>query len=797
MNSLRVIFDCPLGPWWVGSAAAVIFVVAVVFATKDVARVSRRRARIILTLTGLAMLMLAAMVLSPRVIRTWRDPHKPQLAILVDGSRSMLLPDAYTGSAADWVKAHRDPSPKASAAPAAPTTGPDECVRADVVRWLLDPGPTGWTSRLAKPFDLAGYRFAGEGESLASLPFSPGPAVAGRFDVDTDGFSTAIGPALDRVVHHAGSSARPRAVVLISDGAWNTGTDPTEVARLLGRLGSPVYVIGVGDPNPPRDVAVLALRAPKRLYLGDEMVLSADVATSGIGAVRIPVQLFCEGELVETREIGGSLKADGRPATVNFSIVPDKPGVLHYVVKVPEQAGEREKKNNMASATVDVDERKIRVLLIDSEPRWQFRFLRNAMERDQAVTLKICLLRPGVGPLKGEDYVSELPADKKMLSEFDVIVLGDVERSKLSDEFLKELADLVRLRSGALMVMAGRKGHYRFLAGSPLAPVLPVTLGDTGDAGGRSGAPYNVELTEVGRTHLMTRLASSVEENDAVWSKFQPIRWAAGVTGIAPGADALLVHPDRLAGPAKLPLLAVQQVGSGKVMFCGLDESWRWRQEVGDRYFYRFWAQSLRWMVKKPFGEGEEGDAKKARVSVERTEANVGEKVQVEVFVIGPDGYPLNNGHVWLRAEPADAAGKPIPDAKAEQIAAAPVAGGWGIYRGHFTPEKPGKYVISPIVSEYGPTPLKSSVVLTVSRPDLEKNLLAQDRAALAAIASASGGELLSVDQADRLVDLLSGKAESRAQTVEFSPTRQWPFYAVLVALLSALWLVRKRGGLA
>ncbi|MDD4889237.1 MAG: VWA domain-containing protein [Phycisphaerae bacterium] len=697
----------------------------------------------------------------------------------------MLLGDSYRGPQNEWIIRHRGERPRT------PTTGPDEIPRQEVARMLLNAGPAGWTNRLGKPFNLVGWRFAGDGTKLDSLAFN-GDATAAPFEVDPDGFSTAIGDALDRVAHQAGGSAeRPRAIVLISDGAWNTGSDPTEVARVLGRLGTPVYVIGVGDPNPPRDVAVLALRTPKRLYLGDEMVLTADVIASGIGAVRIPVQLFCEGELVETREIGGAAGTEGnRPVSVKFSVVPSQPGVLHYSVRIPEQPGERETKNNQASATVEVDEKKIRVLMIDSEPRWQFRFLRNAMERDSAVTLKLCLLRPGVGPISGEGYIAELPADKKKLAEYDVVVLGDVERGKLSDDFLKELSEMVRLRSAALMVMAGRKGCYRQLANSPLGAILPVTLGEVGEVSNRGGAQYNVELTEVGRGHLLTRLAGSTEENEAVWSRFQPLRWAAPVSGVAPGADALLVHPDRLAGAAKLPLLAVQQVGAGKVMFCGIDESWRWRQEVGDKYFYRFWAQALRWMVKKPFGEGDQ-DAVRARLSLERTESNVGEKVQVEAYVIAPDGYPLQNGRVWLRVEPEGGEGK------GEQIAMQPTPGGWGIYRASFTPGRAGTYVIRPIVAEYGNAPLNSPVTLTVARADLEKNFLAQDRSALAAIAQASGGELLTVDQVDRLVDLLSARAESRVQTAEFSPTRHWAFYVAIVLLLSTLWLVRKRGGLA
>jgi hypothetical protein len=532
---------------------------------------------------------------------------------------------------------------------------------------------------------------------------------------------------------------------------------------------------------------------------------------TGFGAARIPAELLRDGEVIDRREIvSGPTDRAGRPTVVNFSFVPDRPGVLRMSVRVPPQPGEQNLDNNQASAMVEVDERKIRVLMIDSEPRWQFRFLRNAMERDDAVrgTLTLCLLRPGVGPIQGPGYLATLPADEKEIGEFDAVILGDVERAKLPDEFLKLLAGRVRMNSTALLVMAGRKGHYRELSDTPLGEILPVTLrggaggGDPLEFSSRGGAPFSVELTEAGRTHLLTRLAATAEENEAVWGRFVPLRWAAAVSGLAPGADSLLAHPDRLAGADKLPLLAVQQVGAGKVMFCGIDESWRWRREVGDKYFYRFWAQALRWMVKKPFSDSDP-DSDKARLALDRTESDVGQVVQVEAYCLGKDHYPLrpakdgaDSAQVCVRIEPDVVAGN-AADVKAEQIVLAPAPGGWGIYRGKFTAGKAGKYLLRPIVADYGAAPLNSPVKLTVTRADLERNFAGQDHVTLAAIAQASGGELLSIDQADRLADLLAARAESRTQTAEYSLTQHWACYGILAVMLAALWLIRKRAGLA
>ena len=92
-----------------------------------------------------------------------------------------------------------------------------------------------------------------------------------------------------------------------------------------------------------------------------------------------------------------------------------------------------------------------------------------------------------------------------------------------------------------------------------------------------------------------------------VWSLWYPLGqdlWDyMAVTGAIYfiGATALLVHPRRMGGARRLPLLAIQRVGTGKVMFLGVEGTWRWRKAVGDRYHYRFWATAVRWMVRKRF----------------------------------------------------------------------------------------------------------------------------------------------------------------------------------------------------
>ena len=767
MASTTIIFDCPVPPWTVVAGGVAALGAAILFLRRDTAHLSRPWRIGILALMIVAAVMLIGLALSPTLVRSWPDPEKPRCAVLVDASRSMLLADSYSGATAEWL-AKRLPPSAASADGKVP--------REAVARLLLGAGADDWLAAIATEFDVSAWRFSTGLGGAAMGPDAP------EFAVDAEGYSTALGDALEAVAAATGAS-RPRAVVLISDGAWNAGRDPSEVARRLGQLGTAVFAVGLGDPDPPRDAAVVDFKGPKSALLGDEVLLAARVATTGMGSVRLPVELVSDGRVIESKSV--ATLPSGQPVNVHFTFVPDTPGRRQFEVRIPKQEGERSTDNNRAGLTLEVVERKVSVLLADGEPRWEFRFIRNVLERDPAVKVSLFLARPGIGPITGGAYVAELPKEKKDLAAYDLVILGDVPRDKLPDEFMTEVADLVRRRAGALVVVAGRREQYRQLAGTPLAPILPVALDSAAGADVKTAEPFSPELTQEGLGHLVTHLADGAEENEAAWSHLPRMTWSAGVAGLAPGASALLVHPYRIAGSSKMPLVAVHRVGEGKVMFCGIDETWRWRRSVGDTWHYRFWAQAVRWLVKKQFAEGDP----RARLSVDRTECDVGETVEVEAYCLGPDGFPLQGASVWLKVTDGEG--------RSERLAMQPAPGGWGIYRAAFTPLAPAAYKMQPIVSTYGDEPLASSVALQVARVDLEKGFLAENATALRTIAAAGGGKVLKPDEAGQLPALLAARKEPRILTVEYPPCRHWAYYSLLAVALGAAWLIRKRSGLA
>ena len=188
-------------------------------------------------------------------------------------------------------------------------------------------------------------------------------------------------------------------------------------------------------------------------------------------------------------------------------------------------------------------------------------------------------------------------------------------------------------------------------------------------------------------------------------------------------------------------------------------------------------------MAKQPFADGDP----RARLSVGRTECSVGESVDIEASCLGPDGFPLDGADVAIRIthESEDS----------QQLVMEP--SGWGIYKTTFTPDRPGAFKIEPIVSAYGEEPLPSMASLDVTRADLERNFLAQDRNMLQSIADASGGKYFHINEIDELAAVIPKKIEPRMLTAEYNPCRHLLYYAILAAALATAWIIRKRSGLA
>ena len=74
------------------------------------------------------------------------------------------------------------------------------------------------------------------------------------------------------------------------------------------------------------------------------------------------------------------------------------------------------------------------------------------------------------------------------------------------------------------------------------------------------------------------------------WSDLPALRGALGITSEDIEAGSEILMEDQTGAP----LVVVRHYDAGRVALVGIDDTWRWRRGVGDRYLHRFYSELIR-----------------------------------------------------------------------------------------------------------------------------------------------------------------------------------------------------------
>ncbi len=495
--------------------------------------------------------------------------------------------------------------------------------RLNLIKALLASSSRDWLQALLneRKLHVHLYRAANEATPIADLsdPEQTSQFLDAIFDIVPEGEGSRLGEALASVL----KSFRGRslnAIVMFTDGQNTSGDEPSQVAAFARRKSVPLFLVGVGDATPRPDIALSDLRAEHEVNVRDRLIFDVRISSQGAGMPdAVPVNLY---EMID----GKPIRRDSRLAPISdkpvrLSYVADTPGDKLFVVEVPLQEGETDRSNNRIEHEVHVSEAKrIRLLLIEDVPRYDFRFVKSLFEREseqiggiKTVDLNVLLLGASKEYYKEDKNVlAQFPGWEELKS-YDAIVLGDVSPKQLAPGLapLKLLRDFVRERGGGLLFMAGEHFSPSAYADSELADILPVLLdkqplATEGRLSDRSlTATYQPQLTAMGVNHPIFRFTAEDAENAALWSRLQGMRWFATGYRRKPAAEVLAVHPEFRSsglGNELHPLILQQFVGAGRVLFFGFDETWRWRFRRDEQRFNQFWMQTIRWLARNRLG---------------------------------------------------------------------------------------------------------------------------------------------------------------------------------------------------
>ncbi len=585
---------------------------------------------------------------------------------------------------------------------------------------------------------------------------------------------TDLHEALDRVL---AQHPQLRGVVLFTDGDWNVGDPPIRAATKLRMRNVPVFAVPVGSEVQLPDLELVRLDAPTFGVSGKPLRIPFEIASS------LPREFNADIELVtstgETVTKTLTIPAMGRIQDT-LSWTPEQTGDVELTLRVPEGPNEFLKENNVRSAPISIREEQLRVLLIESYPRWEYRYLRNALERDPGVEISCLLFHPDLGKTGGgRGYISAFPNDEDLVS-YDVVFLGDVgvAPDQLTLEQCKRLVQLVRNQASGLVFLPGFRGRHYSLLETELADLYPVVLDETQLRGWGSPVPGQFQLTEVGNRSLLTKLDDSDAENYRVWESLPGFQWFAASLRAKAGTEVLATHSSEATEFGRVPLIVTKTFGAGKVLFMGTDGAWRWREGVEDKYHYRFWGQVARWMAYQR--NMAQGELMRLFYSPDRPQSN--EVLTLNANVISLGGDPLQEANVVVQFI--------SPSGKTGSVRLSP--GGedaWGLFTGRFTPTEPGQYQVIMTCRENGAT-LETTLSVQGGKRERLGRPVRTD--VLAEIARVTRGEVMKTLEMDTLLEAVQSLPDPEPIERRFRLWAHWMWGTLLVGMMGAFWVGRK-----
>ena len=590
--------------------------------------------------------------------------------------------------------------------------------------------------------------------------------------------ATQLGSALTQIVGES-QNLPIGAVVLLSDGAENSGGITLETIQEIKRHQIPIHTIGIGREQFDKDVeisdAVISTRALENSRL------SAMVAfrQRGYAGQHGKITVKESGKVLAAQDF--VYKAEGGQQTEQVLFNAGAPGAKNVEIEVAAMPGEQNASNNKVTRVFDVTSAKPRILYVEGEPRWEFKFLRRAVEDDKTIEI-VSMLRTSQnkiyrqGTRDGHELENGFPSKAEDLFQYQAIILGSVDAAWFTPTQQELLKQFVDRRGGGLLFLAGRAalgdgGYQR----APFTELLPVILPERKPSFHRDRVP--VELTPAGRESLICRIDENPAKSADLWTKQKPFVEYQELGTVKPGGLVLL---NRGQGRGSEPALVIQNYGRGRTAVLG-GVTWLWQMQnpVEDKTHENFWQQLLRWTVS---GTPNTVQGMLAKTSL------------------------ADESLLKIRADVRDAAFAPAPDAKVmvrmmgpagagAEVELAPVPTEPGVFEGEWKVDPAGGYVAE-FIARRGDKELGRDSI-TFRRDDgvAENFRLEQNRELLEKLSQQTGGQYYTPETAGKLAKEIA-YSEAGITIRENKDLWNMPVFFLLAALIRGTeWMLRRRWG--
>lgn len=531
------------------------------------------------------------------------------------------------------------------------------------------------------------------------------------------------------------SNGMCRALVLISDGAFNSGRPPERVAA---ELGLPVHCVVVGSESGPADRRIIELLAPKSVLPGTPFTLRVEIESTLSSPLPAQLAVHWGDSLLGTEAVGArqSVPVD----------LPGLPGGVHLLrVELSHDETELITTNNTRHVAVRVLDEPLPVLVIAAAPSPDAAALLRTLRGDRALALRSIVRTADQEALREgfDDPASSLPAAADLSGHEVIFLLGPTHDPGLEEALLE-------------WVIADGGGLVAWNAESAaLAKVLPIRS---------SSEQVEVSSPPDARLDHAALGGGAIARDD--WQRLPPLDM--------PG-QTYLVGGEVVIGTPESPVLALTDLGRGRLAALQGSGTWRWSLDsarTARNTHDLFWSALIQWAAGRaraqPFALALVDRSPLAGDSLSIQGSILAEQLSAaaQLKILDSEGMMVAQQELWAGAGGELRTTLPGLAAGAYRLVAA-----WA--------EAP------PDTSAFVVLPRELEMAHPQARPDL-----------LARVARATDALLATPGELGRLTAALPSGKLTTLQRHTFRPGRSLWLLLLLAALLGGEWWLRRRSGL-
>lgn len=576
------------------------------------------------TLLGLRLAALATLlVMLTQVTLVQQRIGLPALWVVIDDSASMATDDAL-----DQKNSNTPKSAAANSTASRYELAKSLLLAHDARRWRE------WQTRYRVEVFLLSETLRPLNATAAAAPETPLQAFDQAASLlrtsQATGKESLLGTGLLELLE-ARRGTPPAAIVLLSDGITTRGPLPSDAAEAAKQQGIPLYCVGLGEERIVRDLELTEVLAPANAWVDDLVLIEAFVAASGYEGKTYEVQLAVEGQSEPVDRQTVTAGKTGENQRVILAWRPTRGGNYALTVRIVPRDDEVSTDNNQRTITLNVREQRLKILLAAGEPNYDYRFLKDLLQREASVELRVLLQDADVEfretNARGETISLPLfPLTVEELKTYAAVILCDIDPRRCGQAAGKNLSDYVN-SGGGLVMLPGQRHWPAVIRTSDFAELLPVGLEQATWSPALTDPKFawRSEPTPLGQTKAALQLGDKPAENERWWrERLDPLYQRLNGLRLKPTAQVLV---NSVGGEPTTtePLVITRYAGAGQVVFHASDETWRWRARHGGPAYVRYWMQTLRQLGRA----GLDAQDSTARLFTDRRQYRAGEPVKL------------------------------------------------------------------------------------------------------------------------------------------------------------------------